>query len=584
MINNLLKSVSILGCSLLLCSTSVKQQNTFETRAQKLLAQFTTTEVNTRDRQYSKYSFWYAQALFYSGAEKEARKVVDRSHQRIFDDYSFYYWGLIDTYLRWQDYYTEAQKTKARQLLLEADIYDTGKTENHRIMLAVTRFLAAETWPDRLFVGNYSTKDPTGKQQILKMMSEFVSQGMVEHDSPIYHAMYLGSFRTLADFAKDREIKQKAEIIFEWLLINSSGEWLEGHWAASSLRKFPTVHRQNEYGAGQYALWLFYGGKKPRSYSIEAAYAVQHAVADYRMPQIIQDIARERQKPYIHRAYDRWGGKDDDRFYKTTYMTPRGAIYSQFEEIGNKLSWSKQGHRWGIVWTGSNRDSIFWATHPIKGPKADRKSRGITDYEQVLQHNKTIVGVYNIPADDPYKYVIGKTPQGFRDYIDRSDRGEIYLDYGTVKIGLSLFTIGPDGARIGFDWSSQDSEFQGPRSVLEGKLKVGLVAVAAFGDEFANLEEFARALNFKDRIDDSQILEQYPRIQYTDLDGHLLDIRFDRHLRVDDRDLDPSSWPLIENPWTTYPQNGNLKLTFGNKVRKYIFSAKEWRVETNRNR
>ncbi len=579
---DLFKAIALLVCSLLILplSGSTSQKDPFAVRAKLLLEQFTTTKVKTRKKQYSKYAFWYAQALFYNGEIDRARNVVDLAHQRIFEDYSFYYWGAIDTYFRWKHLYTEAQKTKAKELLLTANIYDTGKTENHRIMLAVTRFLAAEEWRDRTFAGNYSSQDPTGKEQILKIMSEFVSQGMVEHDSPVYHAMYLGAFRTLADFGKDREIKQKAKIIFEWLLINPSGEWLEGHWAASSLRKFPYVHRQNQYGAGQYGLWLFFGGKKPRSFSVEAAYAVQHAVANYRIPKIIKNIARSRQKPYIHRAYDRWGGVSNDRFFKTTYMTPYGAIYSQFEEIGDRLSWSKQGHRWGIVWTKSQQNSIFWATHPKKGVKADRKTRGITDYEQVLQHNKTIVGVYNIPAADPYKYIIGKTPQGFTDYIDRSDRGEIYLDYGTVKIGLCLFTIGPNGERIGFDWSAKDIQFQGPRSIPSGQLKVGLVVVAAFRSEFASLEEFAEALNFQKRIEDREIIAEHPRIQYTDLEGNLLDLKFDRHLKVNDRDLDTQSWPLIENPWTEYPQKGNLKLTFNNRVRQYIFEGDRWQIRT----
>ncbi len=552
--------------------------NTFEARAQKLLSQFATTNVDTFNSQYSKYAFWYTQALFHSGAEDLARGMVDLAHERIFEDYSFYYWGLIDTYFRWKDLYSEAQKAKAKQLLLEASIYDSGKTENHQLMLATTRFLASEQWHNEVFAGNYSADDPTGKYRLLKMMSDFVTQGMIEHDSPVYHAMYLGAFRTLADFAKDEEVKHKAEIVFEWLLTNPSGEWLNGHWAASSLRKFPYVLRQNEYGAGQYSLWLFFGGKEPTSFPVEAAYAVQHAVAEYRIPGIIQDIAQQRQHSYVHRAYDRSGRKNDDQFFKTTYMAPEGAIYSQFEELGNQLGGLKQGHRWGIVWTESNQDSIFWVTHPKLGAKADKKTRGITDYEQVLQHNKTIVGVYNIPADDAHKYVIGKTPQGFTDYIDRSEQGEIYLDYGSVMIGLSLFTIGPNGERIGFDWSSQDIQFQGPRFIPQGKLKVGLVAVAAFRGEFANLREFANALNFRERINGSQILDKNPRIRYTDLDGHLLDIRFDRHLKVDNRDIDTRSWPLIENPWTTYPQGGNMKLTFGSRVRKYIFGPKEWRI------
>ncbi|MDJ0702669.1 MAG: hypothetical protein QNJ46_05255 [Leptolyngbyaceae cyanobacterium MO_188.B28] len=547
--------------------------NTFESRAEKLLAEFSTTNVDTRDEQYSKYAFWYAQALFHRGEEDLARGVVDLAHERIFEDYSFYYWGLIDSYFRWQALYSEAQKAKAKQRLLEAEVYDSGKTENHKIMLAAARFLASEEWPDEEFAGNYSPDDPAGRSKILKMMSDFVIQGMVEHDSPVYHAMYLGAFRTLADFAKDEEIKYKAQIIFEWLLINPSGEWLDGHWAASSLRKFPLVHRQNEYGAGQYVLWLFLGGKDPASFSVEAAYSVQHAVASYRVPEMIQDIAQQRQSPYIHRAYDRWEG-NDDQFFKTTYMAPEGAIYSQFEEQGDKLGWSAQGHRWGIVWTESDQDSIFWVTHP-------KKRRGITDYEQVLQHNKTIIGVYNIPADNAHKYVIGRTPQGFIDYIDHSEQGAIYLDYGTVMIGLSLFTIASNGERIGFDWSSQDTKFQGPRFIPQGKLKIGLVAVAAFRGEFANLTDFSNALNFTDHIDDSQILDRYPRIKYIDLDGNILDIRFDRLLKVNHRDIDTQSWPLMENPWTTYPQGGNLKLTLGSRVREYIFGPEAWRIETH---
>ena len=564
-----------------LATTPLNRLDTFEARAQRLLAQFTTTNVNTAASKYSKYAFWYAQALFHSKAVTQARTVVDLAHQTPFNDYGFYYWSTIDTYFRWNQFYTQAQKDRAKQNLLTATTYNSGKTENHKIMLATARFLASEEWPDRVFAGNFSNTDPTGRQEILSMMSEFVTQGMVEHDSPVYHAMYLGAFRTLADFARDREVKQKAEIVFEWLLANPSGEWLEGHWAASSLRKFPYVHRQNEYGAGEYSLWLFFGGAEPASFSVEAAYAVQHAVAAYRAPEIIQDIAQQRQTPYVHRAYDRWKNGANDQFYKTTYMTPEFAMYSQIEQPGDRLGWSNQGHRWGIVWTELNQDSIFWVTHPKKRPNADKKTRGITDYEQVLQHKRTIVGVYDIPAKNPYKYVIGKTPQGFINSLDRSELGEIYLDYGDVTIGLCLFTIGPNGQRIGFNWSSRDTQFQGPRSIPRDRLKIGLVAVAASRNEFADLTQFAKAIDFKTRINDSQLLDPNPRIQYTDLDGHLLDIRFDTHLRVDNRDLNLTAWPLMENPWTTYSQGGNMQLNFGSRSRQYIFGPNQWIVQTN---
>ncbi|MDJ0727762.1 MAG: hypothetical protein QNJ38_21890 [Prochloraceae cyanobacterium] len=551
---------------------------TFATRSQKLLAQFANTNFDTYD---SRYTFWYAQALFATGATDKARAAIDLAHQTPSNDDSFYYWGLIDSYLRWNNLYTEAQKATAKQLLVDATTYNSGKTQNQKLMLATARYLASEEFPDLVFASDYSLKDPTGKNKILTMMSQFVSQGMVEHDSPTYHAMYLGAFRTLAEFAKDAEVKQKAAIVFEWLLINPSGEWLDGHWAASSLRKFPYVHRQNQYGAGQYALWLFFGGAEPAKFLIDAAYAVQHAVSDYRVPEIIEDIATDRQHSYLHRAYDRWGGKTNDQFYKTTYMNGNGAIYSQFEELGDPLGWSDQGHRWGIVWTDSTQDSILWVTHPKKGPSADKKTRGITDYEQVLQHNKTIVGVYNIPANDPYKYVIGKTPQGFIDYIDRSEQGEIYLDYGNIAIALSLFTIAPDGKKIGFDWTALDTEFVGPRSIPQGELKVGLVATVAFQGEYTNLTEFANAVNFEQNINYTQILDADPRLQYTDREGNLLDIQFDRHLKVNNLDLNPQSWPLMENPWTTQPQNGNLQLKYGSREREYLFGDGQWQVKTN---
>ena len=161
---NIFKPIALLFCSLLILPASCsKQANPFEARTKLLLEHFATTNVDTNPKQYSKYAFWYAQALFYSGAEEKARSIVDLAHQRIFEDYSFYYWGAIDTYLRWKHLYTEAQKIKAKELLLAADIYDTGKTENNRIMLAVTRFLASEQWPDEVFAGNYSTKDPTAQ-------------------------------------------------------------------------------------------------------------------------------------------------------------------------------------------------------------------------------------------------------------------------------------------------------------------------------------------------------------------------------------------------------------------------------------
>ena len=104
----------------------------------------------------------------------------------------------------------------------------------------------------------------------------------------------------------------------------------------------------------------------------------------------------------------------------------------------------------------------------------ERRAASIREFRCGYSTKKPGPDNQNRKGDDAHKYVIGKTPQGFTDYIDRSNQGEIYLDYGTVMIGLSLFTIDPNGKRIGFDWSSQDIQFQGPRFIPQGKLKVGL--------------------------------------------------------------------------------------------------------------
>ncbi len=555
---------------LLLSIYTLQGQNTFDERANAIIDHYAVTSV---PGDIPKYGFWYAQANFLKGKDTDGVNVLTQTYNETPGDDPFAYWSAMDTYLRWKDTkYNQALIDRSKEYFTTFTDYGGGFSQNHLVMLATARFLASEQWPESDFVSGseYNSDDPSGRAFLVNKIKEWLFTGVVEHDSPIYIAFHLGPMRTLADLAQDPEIKQLAEWAFEWIMINSANNWMDGHLATSSLRNLFPYDAQNEYYESDFMHWLYFGGKNQTNFDLgglpRACFGIGLIASDYKLPQIIIDIANERNTSFTnlesHAVGDAW--RLD--FRKTTFMEKDiYALYSQAElPSGQNSGLNEQSHRWGVVWQSISSDdqkSTFWFKHGRKD--ISKNKAGTTKYEQVVQKDKTLAAVYDIPVDDSFPFAEGFVSADLSAFIDSPDK--VYFHYGNVLIAV----LSPKP----ISWNAGD-----PRIRLDHIITGAVVETALpsryQGTAQQQLEAFKAEIESFDRLEGSSVEASPPRIVYKSIHGNELDIEYEGYRKINENVIDYTAWPLMRNPWVEQDVNGStLTLNINGSSRVYDFAS-----------
>lgn len=561
--------------------------STFEERAGEVIRHF--AGVNYTLSGSPKYTFFYAEAKFHdhavngvAGRLAEARALVNaglKNHDG--NDPPFQLWRAMDCYLRWGHLFDAALQAKARVTLAGSPHYGFHNTENKVWMAAAARYLAQETWPGETFASGYSAADPTGRATLLAKMESFVRAGETEHNSPTYFAMHYGPLRSLADFAKDPEVKQRAALTAEWLLASAASEWLDGLWCAPTERLYASdaFGSQSTYGAGSSTLRLYFGGPTPTNWNSELVDAVQAAGSAYRPPALLVSLAQDRSEPYLHRETHHSVGT---RFFCTTTMTREFSLYSQREIFS---AWGSGGgmdqvQRWSLAFRRNGGNCRLFVQHPADTKVPDL---GATEYEQVLQSRQALIGVWNLPETNVVGHkgqnssnpILGWIPENPAALVNEaSATGRIFLHYGNILIALHFTRP--------FAWDGRSRNFS-----LAGIRKLGLVLEVAEPARYAGATPAAQLAAFQAafekgwsvRVDTTGLEEAAPRLAYTALDGSTLETAYRGADRLDGKMVvyDRAGWPLLENPRVHQRHLGDtLVVRQGNWVRTYDF--KNWIV------
>lgn len=552
-------------CSLVLFLTtaiSTAHAKTFDDRAQEILDYHVTNEP-TPGGLFSKHAFWYAQAEFKAGNTAAGQQLVqDALNHQITDEgqETFRYWAMIECYLRWKSLYTQSLIDQVRNQMTTYTHYDGGSTENHRLMLAAARYLAAQEWPGDTFSQDFTPTDPTGENHLRTKIDLYTRKGTVEFDSPTYISLYYSPFRSIADLANNADLSNKAAICAELLLVDAAGEWLNGHWVSSSLRFTSEFHGQNQYKEGRQLLWLFFGGPDPAvPFRVDGAeravVSVQAAVSDYRMPLVIQKMANDRSQAFVHHETDTWGGR---LYQKTSFLNKTYGMFSQFEEHPTGFGWAAQMQRWAVLWESPAGISTCW----IKHPHPDSNSRGATIYEEVLQQKGALIGVYKIPTSDLKQYIRGRipVPQSNGTQIDNSSGGYMFHHYGSVMIAVYI--------TAGYNWNIGQDSFQLSTN------EAGLIIETALPSDYPGSTATQQLQNFRTAFINNNTSTfnggTNPEFTYTSLAGDVLNIRYNTHRKVNGQTVNYTDWPLFDNPWLYQEYDGRYcELRYDDEIRSY---------------
>jgi autotransporter-associated beta strand protein len=585
-------------------TVQVHGQAAFADRTDALLDYLNSHSPNTGQTNYGPHrigrtGFWYGQGRIERGNVSTGLSYISSAvgDADALDNSGFSLWPGMDAWYRHNAIFPQDLKDKYQDEYVGA-IHYTGSTPNQRLMAATGCYLASEVWGAAAVTANSNASnghgDPTGKAFINHILDNLPRYNCEEHNSGQYLAYNIGPFRTLADFAPDPLIKQKASMAYDWLVADTAPSWLNGYACISNTRGRVSSSQDDYNGVTNLGWWLLLGGP-PATNLLDANSFVQCVLPEFPgVPAEIMTAATDRSQPYTRRSVaERYCAGREIAYFKQTWMTPKYAMWSQVEaDVSfnpdgsfrinsfdtDVIQDGYQGQRWGIAWDDApSGDSVVSITTPTT---YNGSTGGISIYEDTLQAEDTLLAVYNIPApsgqsgnvgDYPNQYVKGSIPNGYLAYTDESESsGRLFLHYNNILVSIYL--------------TNPFSNYTGSPGFQHNCSKLGVVVETASPSEFPQATAAQRLAAFRSQIlatttDKSGINDAAPRLTYTNRKGKTFSLTYGQEGIIDGSRVNYLQWPTLGNPWMHQSLMGNLHI-FGAE-RTLLYNFNDWTVTTN---
>jgi hypothetical protein len=200
-------------------------------------------------------------------------------------------------------------------------------TENHQILFAAADLVAAEQFPDAVFVETGETgaqRRDRARRRVSRWLEMRFRTGFSEWLSHVYYDEDLLALLTLVDFSRDAEIRTRAAMVADLLVLDMALHHFRGAFAATHGRSYDRCKKWNrEEGTADAMKLLFGTGSFAR---VENQCAVALALSAYRPPPALLAIAADTSRPVVTvrqrmgirlDELDRWGldpRRDEDLF------------------------------------------------------------------------------------------------------------------------------------------------------------------------------------------------------------------------------------------------------------------------------
>jgi hypothetical protein len=383
-------------------------------------------------------------------------------------------------------------------------------------------------------------------------------------------------------------MKRKATMVLDWYLASIAGEYLKGYWITSSARDKTPLHGMHLSAESTAALWLYFGdtnGRIPNPAPTEGHTAYRHwittvhlAVSDYRPPEILKDIATDRDEPFVHREY-----------MHRNPMKPResnfvGRRYGIAAIVGEGQRIPPDMTRWKVQSIPKNptaEPSTFFVKHPKPEEPSWQVWQGASPYETVLRHGRALVAVYDIDKADPHPFIEAPIRESaFCDFFERKE----WWFFDTGSMLMAVRSVKPfqwlGKRRFGYTHFGKTAETRVLRS--EGQKHAIMVQTARPDsyekhDATARLEAFADAVLTRIEVDARDVNSATPKVAVTTLNGDKLYLTANGERRINRRALEFDNWPLLRNPWI-HQALGESQLTLKHGGARRVYDFNKWEI------
>lgn len=195
-------------------------------------------------------------------------------------------------------------------------------TENHYILYTTAAYLAGQLYPDEVFTNSGERgrqKMDINRGRILRWMELRFRTGFSEWLSHVYYDEDLTAMLSLVDFAEDEDLRRRAEMIVDLLLLDMALNSFRGVFGSTHGRAYETTKKWASHEGTADTEKLLFGMGVFSGYDTMSAAAF--ALSRYRLPEVIEKIAQyhppegmvNRQRMGIRLAeMERWGLKPNN--------------------------------------------------------------------------------------------------------------------------------------------------------------------------------------------------------------------------------------------------------------------------------
>jgi hypothetical protein len=464
-------------------------------------------------------------------------------------------------------------------------------------MMDASGYLAAEEWPelvDRAGLNAAQIRDATRKR-LFAGFHDITTRNFSEYGAPIYLGVNLCAVRMLADFAKDGDMRRRAAMTLDAMLVDIACTWNQGYNTGSASRAkywYSTDTGPESLASTAACAWIYFGAPRPVAASgLGVAHSLWMAPRGaYRVPAAIVRLANRRSEPFLHRSHIAAMGRA--RVHRMTWHTPTYSLCSQWDQPGDPTSGLyKESRRHMLKWVSDKPSSTFvvcmenpYRPYNLAQRRGNALGYGENAFAQYMQHEGTLLGLYAVPAkvkvrhrefDYPYYKLYAPFPAtgSIAKRIERD--GWIFCHNGSMLMGFR--SVQP--CKWGKRWGNHDMLWCEARRngwVLE----TSPLKPFAGGGVDAELDRFATAVLARTRLDAAHIDQETPVMRYRNLTGRILEFRWQPHkqpyqdqLKVDGKSVTFDDGVLHHNPWVDQKTGGPLTIRDGQHRLTWDFAA-----------
>ena len=458
---------------------------------------------------------------------------------------------------------------------------------NYRLMNDGPGFIAAEIWPD---LKDSDGLDAAGvrqatKARLFEYFDDIVRHNTDEYGAPTYLGIDFSAMKLLADFARDPEMRKRASMTLDSMLLHVACAWNQGYYVTPA-------SRAKGYGSsmtGPDGLdttggigWLYFGGMRPvdPTRMNPGGSFWFTARKSYQPPAVFTAIANDRAKPFTHR------GAMKERVRFTIHHEPGYSLASQMENLASQNDgFYKESRRTMFKWVSDKPQSPFCPMqdnpqrpYRLSDGKANSFGYGENPFTQVLQHKRALVGVTSVPENYPHwkMYAPFTTTGAILKRVEKD--GWVFCHGGSVMFAFRY----AQPAHWEKHRPKENCDVLRSEARKNGwMLQTAPAADFAGGGADAELARFSDEVIQKVRFDASSIDAPRPKLTVRTLDGTILEINHrphkepykDQH-RINGRTVPYDKFPHFGNPWVNQALGGDkLVIRHGGSVLSYDFGS-----------